>query len=91
MATFNEAGLAEIARSASVRDLVTDAAAAVVDAAQSDAPVLTGEYRDSIHVEVEQTPDGPVATVVADVPYAMVIESREGVLARAVGKVASRV
>lgn len=90
-AVFFDTALDELAGSQPVEDLVVDAADGVRDIARSDAPVLTGEYRDSINVEVEQTSEGVVARVVADVPYAMVIESREGTLARALGKAASRV
>ena len=43
-----------------------EAAEEIVEAAQAVAPVATGQYRDSIHVE-----DGKV---VADVDYAAVIE-----------------
>ena len=89
-AEFYDEALDEIAASREVRALVVGAANDVRDVARADAPVLTGEYRDNIRVDVEQTPDGVVATVVADVEYAMVVESREGVLSRALGKVASR-
>lgn len=89
-AVFFDSALDELAQSAGVRDLVTDAAGEVRDIARADAPVDSGEYRDSIHVEVEQTRDGVVATVIADVRHAMIVESREGTLARALGKAASR-
>ena len=89
-AEFYDSALDEFARSDAARALVTDAADNVRDIARADAPVLTGTYRDSIHVEVEQTPGGVVATVVADVRYAMFVESRDGTLARALGKAASR-
>lgn len=89
-AEFYDSALDELARSAAVHALVTDAADTVRDIARNDAPVLTGRYRDSIHVEVQQARDGVVATVVADVRYAMFVESREGTLARALGKAASR-
>ncbi|MBD8477569.1 HK97 gp10 family phage protein [Microbacterium sp. CFBP 8794] len=85
-AQFFDDALDEIAQSAGVRGVVTDAADTVADIARADAPVASGEYRDSIHVEVK----GVVATVVADVRHAMIVESREGTLARALGKAASR-
>lgn len=90
-AQFFDDALDEIARSAGVRALVTDSADTVADIARADAPVASGEYRDSIHVEVTQADEGTVATVVADVRHAMIVESREGTLARALGKAASRV
>lgn len=90
-AVFFDSALDELARGDGVRGVVTDAADTVADIARADAPVASGEYRDSIHVEVEQADEGVVATVVADVRHAMIVESREGTLARALGKAASRV
>lgn len=87
---FHDEALDDFARSAAVRALVTDAADTVRDIARADAPVRTGTYRDSIHVQVDQTRQGVVATVVADVRYAMFVESRDGTLSRALGKAASR-
>lgn len=90
-AQFFDESLDELARSASVRDVVVDAAGEVRDIARADAPVASGAYRDSIHVEVTETDEGVVATVVADVRHAMIVESRDGNLVRALGKAASRV
>lgn len=42
----------------------------VAEEARAIAPVRTGGYRNSIHVEQ----DGPAASVVADVPYAAFVE-----------------
>ncbi len=49
--------------------------------ARSSAPVASGAYRDSIRVETAHT-DRMVKRVVADVPYAMVVEANTGNLAR---------
>lgn len=49
--------------------------------ARSNAPVESGAYRDSIHVETDHT-DRMVKRVVADVPYAMVVEANTGTMAR---------
>lgn len=50
--------------------------------ARANAPVGdTGNYRDSIHVETDHT-DRMVKRVVADVPYAMVVEANHGTMAR---------
>lgn len=89
-AQFYDDALATFARSDGMRDLVTDIAGDVANDARADAPVDSGEYRDSLHVEVEMTPDGVVATVVADVRHAMIVESRDGTLVRALNKAASR-
>lgn len=50
-----------------------------LDQARADAPVLTGNYRDNLHLE-EQS-DGSVR-LVSDVEYTMTIEAHNGVLAR---------
>lgn len=42
----------------------------IAEEARAIAPVATGAYRDSIHVEQEETAAG----VVADVPYAVFVE-----------------
>jgi hypothetical protein len=49
---------------------MTDPANAVAEVARSIAPVDTGRYAASIHVET----DGEGAKVVADVPYAIFVE-----------------
>lgn len=49
--------------------------------ARASAPVSSGAYRDSIHVETDHT-DRMVKRVVADVPYAMVVEANTGNMAR---------
>lgn len=51
------------------------------DRARANAPVRDGGYRDSIHVETDRT-DRMVKRVVADVPYAMVVEANTGTMAR---------
>lgn len=51
------------------------------DRARLNAPVASGAYRDSIHVETDHT-DRMVKRVVADVPYAMVVEANHGTMAR---------
>lgn len=59
-----------------------DARAAEVEArAKASAPVDTGAYRDSIHVETDHT-DRMVKRVIADVDYAMVVEANTGNMAR---------
>lgn len=49
--------------------------------AQASAPVASGAYRESLHVETDRT-DRMVKRVVADVPYALVVEANTGNLAR---------
>lgn len=59
-------------------------AEAVADQARATAPVVTGNYRNSITVETDVTEQRALARVVADVPYAMDVEARESTLGRAV-------
>lgn len=49
--------------------------------AKASAPIATGEYRDSIHVETDRT-DRMVKRVVADAPHALIVEANTGNLAR---------
>lgn len=62
--------------------LLHAAASSVLSAAQSNAPVDSGEYQGSLHIEEART-DRLVVRVVADAPHALVVEANEGVLARA--------
>lgn len=57
-------------------------AEAAASRARSSAPVASGAYRDSIHVETDHT-DRMVKRVVSDVPYAMVVEAQTGNMTRA--------
>lgn len=65
-----------------VEALLDAEAQAAADRARSGAPVASGSYRDSIHVETDRT-DRMVKRVIADVPYAMVVEANTGNLGRA--------
>lgn len=56
-------------------------AQATLSAAQSSAPVLSGAYRDSLHVVTDHT-DRMVKRVTSDVAYAMAVEANTGCLAR---------
>lgn len=65
-----------------VDTLLHQAAEAAASRAQAGAPVASGAYRDSIHVEEDHT-DRLVVRVVADVPYAMIVEANAGNMTRA--------
>lgn len=81
---FDRAFFKDLSNSAGVVGLVKDAAERVAEQARKTAPVESGDYRDSIHVEV--VPDRQIRTValvVADDPKTMLIESKTGNLARA--------
>lgn len=81
---MNSSGMRAFLRSAAVGSALRPPAERIASAARASAPVETGAYRDSIHVE-SATTDRVVARVVADVPYARVVEARTGTLARALG------
>jgi hypothetical protein len=78
---LNHPGIGEVLQSAAVRAILTDEANEVLRRAQANAPVASGAYRASLHVE-QDTTDRAVARVIADVPYAMVVEADTGNLAR---------
>lgn len=75
-------GVEALLNSSQTRSLLTDKAGAVESAAKSSAPVASGEYRDSIHLE-QDTTDRAVVRVVASAPHAYVVEANTGNLARA--------
>jgi hypothetical protein len=75
-------GIKEILNSGAVRDMLTAKAEPVLAAAQSSAPVASGAYLESLHIE-QATTDRAVVRVVADVPYATAVEADHGTLARA--------
>lgn len=81
---FNEGFFDQVLNSSEVRAAVDLAAQRVVTEAKATAPVKTGAYRDSIHIEHEQAQHRQVAKVVADVDYGIYVEARTGNLARAV-------
>lgn len=65
-----------------VEALLERSAQNVLGAAQSSAPVASGAYRDSLHIDTDKT-DRMVKRVVAEVDYALVVEANTGNLARA--------
>lgn len=81
---LNSAGVRELLRDPGVRAELARHADRVEQAAKTSAPVESGEYRDSIHRE-SGTTDRAVERVVADAPHALLVESRTGNLARALG------
>lgn len=80
--TLRKRGVGEMLRSGQVRADLTDRAHAVLDAAIGSAPVVTGAYRDSLIVVQDET-DRAVVRISTNISYAMVVESRTGILARA--------
>lgn len=82
---LNRSGVEDVLSAPGVVAELRRRAEAVADAAIASAPVKTGNYRDSIHVEVDESPvDGRArARVVASAPHAHLVEARTGNLARA--------
>lgn len=83
---FNEHFFDEALNSAGVRAAIDLAAERAASEARATAPVKTGAYRDSIHVEHEQAAHRQVALVIADADYALFVEARTGNLAKAMRK-----
>lgn len=80
---MNIKGLREVLKSTEMQAALQDVAEPIASRARSAAPVASGEYRDSIHVEVEVHRNVAVARVVADAPHALLVEAKTGNLARA--------
>jgi hypothetical protein len=72
-----------IMKSGAMESFIASRAALVQSAAQSNAPVDEGDYRDSIEVMIEQHPTRVVAHIGATVDYAMIVEANTGNLSRA--------
>lgn len=79
---LNKKGMDELLNSQQVRDLLTAHGEKVLSEAQATAPVDTGEYRDSLHIE-QATTDRAVVRVVAGTDHDWIVEARHGTLARA--------
>lgn len=80
---LNDAGMEALLHDPGVTADLEARMARALQQAQATAPVATGAYRDSLHVEVVQHPSRSVVRVVSDVDYAMTVEAAHGVLARA--------
>lgn len=79
---MNHAGARAILNSQGVRDELTRRARPVLAAARSGAPERTGAYKASLHIE-QATTDRAVVRIVSNDPKALLVESRTGILARA--------
>lgn len=79
---LNHDGIAQILKSDRVVDILMARAERVLATAKANAPVKTGTYRDSIHIEVVEHPTRMVVQVVADAPHAHLVEANTGNLAR---------
>lgn len=77
-------GMARLLKDDGVRAHIAGLADQVLARAEASAPVRTGAYRASLHRE-SVTTDRAVERVIATAPHAMLVESRTGNLARALG------
>lgn len=80
---FNESYFEQLGKSQGVTNLCKQVAERIAADARADAPVKTGAYQSKIRVRVKQASKRNVALVVADDYKSLWIESRRGVLARA--------
>ncbi len=87
MAKFNDRFLDEMGRSPKVVALVNQKRDAVAAAARSSAPVDSGDYRRGIVTRGKIQKRRYVGLVVATDPKSLLIESRKGILARALRSV----
>lgn len=83
--TWDNDAMDELARGAGITGAVVEAAERIAAQVRSDAPVDSGDFRDSIQVSVKQQRRS-VALVESTDPKALVIEAKTGVMARAAKK-----
>ncbi|NMW65984.1 HK97 gp10 family phage protein [Mobiluncus mulieris] len=83
---WDEAFFENILKSEEVAALAESVANQAAAIARATAPVVTGAYRDSIHVEKYYGRKRAVAKVVADDEKSWWIESKTGNLHKALGK-----
>ena len=81
--TSNSAGWRRVLRGRGAQSATSAQAARVAAAARAAAPVDTGEYRDSITVVDDPTPNRARSKVVAPVRHAALVEARSNTLGRA--------
>ncbi len=81
---LNHRGMEEMLKSAATGAAMRAIAQPIAATAKATAPVQSGEYRDSIHVEPHTT-DRAGMRVVAGTDHAAEVEAKTGNLARAAG------
>jgi len=83
--TLNHSEIAKILKSNDVRAELTRRAVRVLAAAQSSAPVVTGNYKAGL-VLIQATTDRAVVRVAGTAPHSHLVESQSGNLTRALGQ-----
>lgn len=84
---FNDAFFSELGHSPAVTELCRQKAEEIANIARAAAPRDSGDYADSIHVEVVSRQRRNTALVIASDPKALLVESNTGNLARALKQV----
>lgn len=79
---LKSSGMKEVLNSSGTRSMLTDKAGPVLAAAQASAPVDTGAYKASLHIE-QATTDRAVVRVAGGTDHDWVVEAKTGNLARA--------
>jgi hypothetical protein len=79
---LNSAGVKELLNDPGVREELTRRAEQVLARAQDTAPVVSGDYADSLRIE-QATTDRAVVRVVADSDHAVYVQAATGHLSRA--------
>lgn len=79
---LNRAGVGEVLKSSGVRADLTARAERVLNAAEANAPVASGEYKAGLGL-AQDTTDRAVVRVVATAAHSMIVEANTGNLARA--------
>ena len=80
---LNSPGMKDLLNDPGVREFLRGEAGKVLAAAQANAPVKTGAYRDSLTVW-DATTDRAVVRVGSAAPHAHLVEARTGNLSRAI-------
>lgn len=84
--TMHSGAVSDLLSSEGVRSALAGPAATVLAAAKAGAPVASGTYQESLAI-THATTDRAVERVGSAVSYALVVESKTGNLARALGSV----
>ena len=79
----NERSFERVLRQPKVEQLVDDVTGRALDEARASAPVVTGAYKDGLHIEHRDGRYRRTAMVVGGDVKTMLLESKLGILARA--------
>lgn len=80
---FNPRFFESVLRQSKVENLVDQVGERALAKARADAPVDSGEYRNGLHIEHHESRFRRTTRVVGSDPKTLLIESKRGVLARA--------